>query len=228
MRHRVSWLAPAVPAHISDESGIVAARAFRFSGRMHIVVLPDRHHTGRLRQHAGGKDFAMWYVIQTMGGQENQVLALMQRFVDESLVKEAFIPRYEAMKRIKGAWQKRTEALIPGYVFVVTKDPGKLKAELRRVPRFTRLLGNGDVFIPLDSQEVAFVNAFTRPGKRVVELSTGIIEGDHVIILNGPLMGHDGLIRKIDRHKRLAFLEIDMLGRKKTVKLGLEIVAKRP
>lgn len=61
-----------------------------------------------------------------------------------------------------------------------------------------------------------------------MELSTGIIEGDHAIILNNPLMGRDGLIRKIGRHNRLAFLEVDMLGRKKTVKLGLEIVAKRP
>lgn len=79
-----------------------------------------------------------------------------------------------------------------------------------------------------DPNKVAFVNTFAQPGKRIVELSTGIIEGDHVIILNNPLMGHDSLIRKIGRHKRLAFLEVDMLDRKKTVKLGLEIVAKRP
>lgn len=40
-------------------------------------------------------------------------------------------------------------------------------------------------------------------------------------------MGHAGSIVKIDRHKRLAYLEMEMLGRKKNVKLGLEIVAKR-
>ena len=118
--------------------------------------------------------------------------------------------------------------LLPGYVFVVTKNPNALKAQLRRVPRFTRLLGNDDMFTPLNDQEVAFLNAFTQPGKRTVELSTGVVEGDTVIILNGPLMGHDGLIKKIDRHKRLAYLELEMLGRKKTVKFGLEILAKRP
>ena len=65
------------------------------------------------------------------------------------------------------------------------------------------------------------------PDRRVVGMSTGVIEGDKVLVLNGPLMNHEGLIRKIDRHKRMAYLEIEILGRMKTVKIGLEIVAKR-
>lgn len=169
----------------------------------------------------------MWYVVQTMGGQEDQVCDLMLKLVDPDLIKEVFVPRYEVMKRIKGYWLKRNEVLLPGYVFVVTKEPGRLKEGLRKVPRFTRLLGNGDMFTPLDDREIAFVNAFTQPGKRTVDLSTGVIEGDDVVILNGPLMGNTSLISKIDRHKRLAYLEIEILGRRKTVKLGLEIVAKR-
>ena len=84
------------------------------------------------------------------------------------------------------------------------------------------------VFIPLDDQEAAFVNAFTKPGQRVVEFSNGVMEGDEIVILNGPLMNQTGLIKKLDRHKRLAYLEMEILGRKKTVKIGLEIVRKRP
>lgn len=91
----------------------------------------------------------MWYVVQTMSGQEGQVKDFIERTVESGLVQEVFIPRYEVMKRIKGLWRKRTEVLMPGYVFVVTKSPSKLKAQLRGVPRFTRLLGNDDMFTPL-------------------------------------------------------------------------------
>ena len=56
----------------------------------------------------------MWYVIQTVGGQEDQVNSLMLKLVDQSLILESFIPRYEVMKRIKGAWVKRAEVLLPG------------------------------------------------------------------------------------------------------------------
>lgn len=137
-------------------------------------------------------------------------------------------PPIRGQKRIQGVWKMRTEVLLPGYIFVITDHPGKLREALRSIPKFTRLLGNNDVFTPLDDQEAAFVNAFTKPGHRVVEFSNGVMEGDEIVILNGPLMNQTGLIKKLDRHKRLAYLEMEILGRKKIVKIGLEIVRKRP
>ena len=57
-------------------------------------------------------------------------------------------------------------------------------------------------------------------------MSEGVIEGGTIKVLSGPLMGYEGSIQKIDRHKRLAYVEIKMLGRTTVVKLGLEIVSK--
>ena len=58
-------------------------------------------------------------------------------------------------------------------------------------------------------------------------MSEGFIENDRVVITSGPLQGNEGLIRKIDRHKRKAYLEIDMFGRKLKTQVGLEIVRKQ-
>lgn len=171
---------------------------------------------------------AMWYVVQVVGGKEKHVLSLMQKLIDEKLIQECFIPQFEIKKRIHGEWKMFTEVLLPGYIFIVTDSPDQLAVGLRSVPAFTRLLGNNDMFIPLDDQEVAFINAFTEPGHRVVEMSEGVIDGDEIVILNGPLMHQTGLIKKIDRHKRIGFLEIELMGRVKTIKIGLEIVRKKP
>ena len=92
----------------------------------------------------------MWYVVQTVGGQEKHVLDLINKLVDEELIQESFIPQYEVKKRIQGVWKMRSEVLLPGYIFVITDQPGKLREALRSVPKFTRLLGNNDVFTPLD------------------------------------------------------------------------------
>jgi transcriptional antiterminator NusG len=62
--------------------------------------------------------------------------------------------------------------------------------------------------------------------KQIVEMSTGIIEGSKVIVESGPLKGREGLIKKIDRHKRKAYLELDMFGRSQRVEVGLEITMK--
>ena len=76
----------------------------------------------------------MWFVVQTVGGQEKQVLDLLEKLIGQDLVQEAFVPQYEVKKRIRGEWRMRTEVLLPGYLFVVTDDPGKLRDELRSVP----------------------------------------------------------------------------------------------
>ena len=64
-------------------------------------------------------------------------------------------------------------------------------------------------------------------GSQVVAMSEGYIEGDEIIVLSGPLIGRTAQIKKIDRHKRVAYLDVQMCGRTKTIKLGLEIVRKR-
>ena len=38
---------------------------------------------------------ALWYVVQTVGGQEKQVLDLINLLVDEELIQESFIPQDE-------------------------------------------------------------------------------------------------------------------------------------
>ena len=62
---------------------------------------------------------------------------------------------------------------------------------------------------------------------QLVEMSSGIIENDRVQVLSGPLKGMEGSIRKIDRHKRMAYLEVEMFGRTVEMKVGLEIVSKK-
>ena len=85
------------------------------------------------------------------------------------------MPRFEAMRRWKGEWHKRTERLTPGYLYVETSDVEKLSLQLRRVPAFTKLLGNNEVFIPLNGDEMALANAFAGDERRVVEMSEGIV-----------------------------------------------------
>ena len=62
--------------------------------------------------------------------------------------------------------------------------------------------------------------------KQIVGMSEGVIEGSQIIISSGPLQGLEGYIKKIDRHKRKAWVELPMFGRLQKVEVGLEIVRK--
>ena len=129
--------------------------------------------------------------------------------------------------KVRGEWVPAQKPLFPGYLIAVTDEPVRLADALRRTPEFTRLLSVGETFVPLHDEDQAWIGAFTKKGARVVPMSTGVMEGDHVVVLDGPLVGCEAMIKSVNRHKSLAILEFEICGRRVTTKVGLGIVRKR-
>ena len=66
----------------------------------------------------------------------------------------------------------------------------------------TKLLHDGNErFIPLADDEKTIISAFIGDDDHVMKMSEGLIEGDEIVVLKGPLMNHLGSVKKIDRHK---------------------------
>lgn len=127
------------------------------------------------------------------------------------------------MKRYQGKWHKEKTILFPGYILLVSGDEEKLYHRLKKVTGLT--IGTGREIVPLDEAEVRSLREFGIE-EQIVSMSKGIIENDKVMATTGPMKGNEELIRKIDRHKRRAYLEIEMFGRKIETQVGLEIVAR--
>ena len=108
---------------------------------------------------------------------------------------------------------------------MIAKNLEQLSENLRKVIGMTRLLGTGDEIVPLSQEEVELLQKLGKE-EQLVAMSTGIIENDQVIILTGPLQGMEGYIRKINRHKRKAWISIEMFGRSMDMEVGLEIIKK--
>lgn len=166
----------------------------------------------------------MWYVIQVMRGREEAMASLISRVVPKSVLEECFYPQYATEMKVRGAWVPVQKPLFPGYLIGITGDPATLERHLLKMNEFARVLSQGDVFVPLAKEEVALIGGFTRPGDRVVPMSLGFKDGDRVIVTQGPLKGHEGLITDINRRKSTAYLSIDLCGRKVSVRMGLGVL----
>lgn len=57
--------------------------------------------------------------------------------------------------------------------------------------------------------------------------SVGIIEGNKVKVLSGALMGKETSIKKINRHKRQAVIEMMIFGETREIAVALEIIEVR-
>ena len=167
----------------------------------------------------------MWYVMQVRTGTEENIKLQCERVIPDNILDRCFLPYYEERKHIRGEWKSFRKILFPSYVFVVTEELESLYPCLKQVQGLTKMLGAGKDIIPLNDREVSFLKRMGGEAQ-LVEMSEGIIEGGQVKISSGPLMGMEGCIRKIDRHKRKAWIEVEMFGRMQTVQVGLEIVRK--
>lgn len=167
----------------------------------------------------------MWYVIQVRSGSEEKIRLQCRQKISEAILERCFIPHYEIRQKTRGTWRTVEKCLFPGYVFLVTENPEELFLALKKVAGMTKILGTGKDVVPLTDSEIAFLNRFGGK-KQLVAISAGIIEGGQVRIVDGPLKGMEGMIRRIDRHKCKAWVQIPMFGRLQEVQVGLEILQK--
>ena len=172
----------------------------------------------------------MWYVIQTVGGQEQAVRRMIehQHSGDRGgQVEQCFIPMRERTVKRGGEWRLVQEKLFPGYVFVVTEDAQKLLQSLKSILRFTRLLGTGtNEFVPLEPEEIAFLQRFEDSG-HVARLSkVEVVEGGRIRILSGALLNCEGMITKVHLHRRVAEVRTQFMGRTVDLYLGFELLGR--
>lgn len=165
----------------------------------------------------------MWYVIQVMHGEERRTMELIKALIDRPLIQDIFLPEMEVMKRYYGEWYKERALMFPGYIFIVTETIHRLSLALRQVPKLTKVLGTDAMPVALEESEVLLLQKILNPG-HVAEISQGMLEGRCLIIKSGPMEGMETMVKRIDRHKRMAVMEVELFGRLVELKMGVEVV----
>ena len=179
----------------------------------------------------------MYYVIYVNARNESGAKELIGRYIPDSLYSDCFYPVRLMKKKLRGRWTIVHERLIPGYIFIESDDVKSLYKELRKLPMFLRLLGKEeseediDIY-PLSDEEVRWLKVLsqgkdTKENKHLIELSrVGFDENDEIIVLDGPLLGLQGKIKKINLHKRVAEVELKFMNQDVIFFLGIDIIEK--
>lgn len=193
-----------------------------------------------------------WYVVQSVAGREEhtrslvlQAVELEERAMREQaadasdapspgeqpsaapVLQECFVPRMRVGRKQQGKWLPAEETLLPGYLIAITERPEALVRALRRVDGFARVLTQDGTPIPLPREETTWLETQTRRGKSAVGMSEGYVEGGVLHVTSGPLMGREAWVRRVNHRKKVAYLELDMFGRKVSAQLGIRITRNR-
>ena len=167
-----------------------------------------------------------WYVLYVIGGKEKKICDFLEKEEDW----EVFTPYKEVVHKVKGERVIVNKLLFPSYVFIeTTLIPSDFRQRLlkkrQQIQGILKELKYEDNISALTEKEQAYLSRLMNDDK-VVSLSKGEIIDGQVIIVEGPLMGYESSIKKIDRHKRRAILEVEINGNIMEVNVSLEIVKK--
>jgi len=152
---------------------------------------------------------------------------------DKSL--RPIVPMFNARFRKSGKILSEKRRWMPGYVFIESDLTGmdfyvSSKPLIVWSEYALKLLRYGNNFLDtsyemkLDEHQ-SFQRLFGL--NDCLDISKGFIEGDSILVTEGALVGLEGSIKKINRHKMLAYVEIEMFGASRIVEFGLEVISKK-
>jgi len=172
-----------------------------------------------------------WYILFVRTGSEEKVRQILSHRLDSTNY-QPFVPVKTAPSKSGGVVRKMLKPLYPGYIFIQSVlSPDKFCEAMFLVvypiKDAYRVLHNGSDRLDTalrENERLFFQRLFGKDF--IIEDSIGVIKDGKTLIISGPLAGMEGMIKKIDRHRREATVEISIMGEVKKVTLGLEIVEK--
>ena len=172
----------------------------------------------------------MYYVVQVKTGKEQKAIEDILKNKPKDVENfDVFAPFRKGLRKYHGELKEVVERCFPGYVFVETDQVQELFKQLYFTPGFTKLLGREEGtenFVPLDKDESRMIDIlYSKNNDRITEISNiEVREGETIRVLDGPLMGLETQIKKVDLHKRKVTVEWMICGRLVESSVGINII----
>ena len=170
-----------------------------------------------------------WYVLFVQTGRERKIEHFLKKQFNSDVC-IPFIPLQKVLFKRSGTVKKEMRILFPGYVFIESELSGQqflnvISSAAKRQSDMICVLKYSDTEIAMKESERQMLLGLCN-NDHCIESSYGIIEGDKIHIIDGALKGMESIVKKVNRHKRQALIEIEIMGDVRLVSVGLEIVDK--
>lgn len=169
-----------------------------------------------------------WYVIFVETGYEEQVCRYISKVimdVFDGISVNLLVPKRKIYERKQGVRREVVRTMFPGYVLVETENIFDFYLRLKGSPRVIKVLRNNDIFFELAYKEIQQI-LFLMNENGLIDISEAFIVNDKVQIINGPLHGNEGIIRKIDKRKGRAKVELSVNSNSLLIDLGINLLQK--
>ena len=165
-----------------------------------------------------------WYALFVESSQEHTVKKHLESNLGETF--SFLIPERELKERRQGKWHVVKRKLFPSYVLL--KGPLDINAyyKIKETPHLIKVLKNNDEFLKIDEDELHVLNILTKKTSGKIGFSTLHKIDDHIKVVDGPLLGLEGQIVKVNARKHRAKVRLRFLNEERIVELGINVIEK--
>jgi transcription antitermination factor NusG/acyl carrier protein len=176
-----------------------------------------------------------WYAIFVVNGKEEEVKRLIYERLGRSTV-ELCVPKRKVPEKRNGIFYDSIRIVFPSYVFIHTTMCNDVYYKIRQIPNVIALLNfrnkkdilhsafnEEDNYRDISDREMEFILRILND-EEIIEYSYILLRNEKVAVISGPLKGLEGRIKKIDKHKKRAKLQLDFLGGEKLIDIGVEFI----
>lgn len=168
-----------------------------------------------------------YYAMQVKTRGENKFIRLFR-----AMYPEINFPFYFPQRRLDirrgGQIKQSTSAVFPGYVFIEAADDKQLLSyqwAFRRTKGFYRFLLSNHEVVPLADRDLELVLHFIKNAGPVAGRSRVYFdENSRIVVLEGPLMGLEGRIIKVNKRKMRAKIKLDLYDDSFSIDLAFEVI----
>jgi transcriptional antiterminator NusG len=175
-----------------------------------------------ITEHTDEDESQIWHVIFVMTGNED-IAKRNITYALKNTVIQAVVPKRCINERKNGIWREAIKPLFPGYILL----RGNISTEdyyiLKSIPDILRVLKDNCGLQRIHPNEIKIINRLMCNGD-LIGTSIGLQQGDSIRIIEGPLLGLEGLIMSIDRRKGRARVKLSILGDERTIDLGIKLI----
>lgn len=163
-----------------------------------------------------------WHAIFVRSGEEDRVKErLLYKFGQDG--PRIIVPKRKLKERKQGKWEIKVRVLFPGYVLL----NGHIGVEeyylMKNTPGIIDILRDKSGLLVIQEDEIRVIKSLICDSE-IISTSRVYMDGSRVIVVDGPLLGMEGLIESIDKRKGRVKVKINFIGQPRTVELSVSMV----
>ncbi|MBC8526895.1 MAG: transcription termination/antitermination factor NusG [Candidatus Cloacimonetes bacterium] len=157
-----------------------------------------------------------WYVLHTYVSREKQVKEALEKFLEESELKDYFgailISSHKTFIFKNGKKLVKEKKIFPNYILIEMAMTPETYNFVLRIPGATKFLGSNKVPKPLSEAEINRILG-VKQDKDAISRKVNFLVDSRIKIIEGPFNDFEGTVERIIEDKEKLVVNVSVFGR---------------